>query len=238
MKSIPNRVLLGMLVLLLGAGHLSRARADDSTPPGGHELVIIENVPLTDAIRNLTRQMELNYILDPHVPGVAFGPGRRVKQPIISRRWTNATPEQVLRAILRENQLILVTNLATTIARIAPGSVAVWPVNPGVAGMEGDTNQPVPLIVIEDVPLLDVFKNTCRHVGRTAIFDPDVSEAFAEGCEIQVRWENLTARQALGALLDNYGLMMREDPSTGMARIRFKNRQQAAIGWKESGWFR
>ena len=227
-----------LLLSFLGAGHSTCARADDSIPPGGHELVIIENVPLTDAIRNLTRQMELNYILDPRVPGVRFGPGRRVKQPIISRRWTNATPEQVLRTILRENQLILVTNPVTTVARIAPGSVAVGPVNPGLAGIESDTNQAAPLIVIGDVPLLDVFKNTCRYVGRTAIFDQDVSETFAEGWEIGVRWENLTARQALGALLDNYGLMMREDPSTGMARIRFKNRQQAGILREESSFFK
>jgi hypothetical protein len=116
MKSMPNRVLLGTLLLLLGAGQLPHARADDSTPTGGHELVMIENVPLIGAIGNVTRQMGLNYILDPHVPGVSFGPGSRIKQPIISRRWTNATPEQVLRSLLKENQLILVMNPITTVA--------------------------------------------------------------------------------------------------------------------------
>src|SRR5437879_2702402 len=39
-------------------------------------LIVIEEVPLPDAIRNLARQMNLNYILDPRVPGSNFGPGR------------------------------------------------------------------------------------------------------------------------------------------------------------------
>jgi len=41
-------------------------------------LIVIDNVPLPDAIRNLARQFDLNYILDPRVPGSDFGPGRAV----------------------------------------------------------------------------------------------------------------------------------------------------------------
>jgi hypothetical protein len=151
---------------------------------------------------------------------------RPFKETLISGRWTNATPEQALRGILKTNQLIIVTNPATTVARIAPGSIAVWPVNPEVAGIANDAGEQIPLIVIDEVPLLDALRNVCRQAGVRPAFDADVVEAFEYDCEVYLRWESLTVRQALGALLDNYGLMIKEDRSTATARIRFINRSQ------------
>jgi hypothetical protein len=220
---LTNRILRwSLIIFLLEPGH---APAGTPSAPEVAPLYVIDNVPLTDAIRNVARQMELNIILDPNVPGAAIVAGRRSKEPLISNRWTNTSPEQVLRSILKSHQLILVTNTSTTVARIAPGSVAVWPVSPMVAGIESDTNKPVPLIVIDGVPLLDALVNFCRQAGLTVTFDPGMSQAFESDCEVHVRWEDLTVRQGLAALLDNYGLVLKEDPSTGTARIRSRNRQ-------------
>jgi hypothetical protein len=94
-----------------------------------------------------------------------------------------------------------------------------------VLGIESDTNQPVPLIVIDGVPLLDVLVNFCRQAGLTVTFDPGMSQSFESDCEVNVRWESLTVRQGLAALLDNYGLVLKEDPLTRTARIRSRNRQ-------------
>jgi hypothetical protein len=220
---LTNRVLpRSLIVLFLTLAHAPGGVSCASEAP---VLCVIDNVPLTDAIRNVARQMELNFILDPNVPGAAFVGGRRSKEPLISNRWTNTSPEQVLRSILKSHQLILVTNPATTVARIAPGSVAVWPVSSMVLGIESDTNQPVPLIVIDGVPLLDVLVNFCRQAGLTVTFDPGMSQSFESDCEVNVRWEDLTVRQGLAALLDNYGLVLKEDPLTRTARIRSRNRQ-------------
>lgn len=56
-------------------------------------IIDIDQVPLTDAIRNVARLMHLNLILDPRVPGSEFGPGRAVSQPRINVRWTNITAQ-------------------------------------------------------------------------------------------------------------------------------------------------
>jgi hypothetical protein len=47
--------------------------------------------------------------------------------------------------------------------------------------------------------------------------------AFDQGT-ISIRWENITARQALAALLDNYDLVLIEEPGAASARITLKSR--------------
>jgi hypothetical protein len=78
----------------------------------------------------------------------------------------------------------------------------------------------IPLIVMEEVPLIDAIKNLARPADITYVMDPSV--AFQEGQPqplISTRWENLTARQALLSVLSSYALDMVEDTRTGVARI-------------------
>jgi len=182
----------------------------------------MDGVPLTSAIRNLAREMELNIIIDPAVPGANFGGGRRLREPIIRARCPNMSAEQELRALLREHQLILVTNPVTTVARVAPGSRAVKPVPANTVGVE--TNEVVPLIVIDDVPLVDAIRNLARQAALEVRFDQKVMRALECDSEVSIRWENLTARQALAALIDNYGLVMVEERTSASAEVRFKGK--------------
>ena len=183
----------------------------------------MDGVPLTSAIRNLAREMGLNIIIDPRVPGAGFGGGRRLREPIIRARCPNMSSEQELWALLREHQLILVTNPVTTVARVAPGSTAVKPVPANVVvGVE--TNEVIPLIVIDDVPLMDALRNVGRQAGLEVTFDRKLTRAWEYDSEIAIRWENLTVRQALAALLDNYGLVIVEDPTGASAEVRFKGK--------------
>lgn len=180
----------------------------------------MDGVPLTSAIRNLAREMELNIIIDPAVPGAGFGGGRRLREPIIRARCPNMSAEQELRALLREHQLILVTNPVTTVARVAPGSRAVKPMPANAAGVE--TNEVIPLIVIDDVPLEHAIRNLGRQAGLEVRFDQKVMRALEGDSGISVRWENLTVRQALAAVIDNYGLVMVEERTSASAEVRFK----------------
>src|SRR6476646_40676 len=82
-----------LVALLAGStGELDPAKlarnntADDIVP-----LIVIEDVPLTAAIRNLARQAEINIIFDPRVPGSDMGAGRWKKEPNISARWEHIT---------------------------------------------------------------------------------------------------------------------------------------------------
>src|SRR4029077_20365269 len=82
-------------------------------------LIVMDDVPLTDAIKNLARQAGLNYMLDPKIGYGQPGPdGRPTPQPSVSIRWVNVPAEQALNALLNNYSLQLVEDPKTKIARI------------------------------------------------------------------------------------------------------------------------
>lgn len=82
-------------------------------------LIVMDDVPLTDAIKNLARQAGLNYMLDPKVTYGQPGPdGRAVPQPMVSIRWENVTAEQALTALLNNHSLQLVEDPKSKISRV------------------------------------------------------------------------------------------------------------------------
>lgn len=95
------------------------------------------------------------------------------------------------------------------------------------------TNQPgavIPLIVMDDVPLTDAIKNLARQANLNYILDPKINfgQPGTDGKvvpqpNISIRWENLSAEQALFALLNNYNLVLVDDPKTGIARITVRD---------------
>ncbi len=69
-------------------------------------LIVMDEVPLMDAIRNLARQAMINYMVDPRVPYGQMGEdGQVTPQPILSIRWENVTAEQALVAVLNNYNL-------------------------------------------------------------------------------------------------------------------------------------
>jgi len=93
------------------------------------------------------------------------------------------------------------------------------------------TNAPViPLIVMDDVPLTDAIKNLARQAGLNYMLDPKIGygQPGPDGRptpqpSVSIRWENVTAEQALNALLNNYSLQLIEDPKTHIARVTVKD---------------
>jgi type II secretory pathway component GspD/PulD (secretin) len=88
----------------------------------------------------------------------------------------------------------------------------------------------IPLIVMDDVPLTDAIKNLARQAGLNYMLDPKVAfgQIGPDGRPIpqptvSIRWENVTAQQALNALLNNYNLQLLEDPKSKIARITVKD---------------
>ncbi len=88
----------------------------------------------------------------------------------------------------------------------------------------------IPLIVMDDVPLTDAIKNLARQAGLNYILDPKVSfgQVGADGRPapqptVSIRWENVTAVQALNALLNTYNLQLVEDPKSKIARVAVKD---------------
>jgi type II secretory pathway component GspD/PulD (secretin) len=82
-------------------------------------LIVMDDVPLTDAIKNLARQANLNYMLDPKISYGQVGPdGKLAPQPTVAIRWENITAAQALNALLNNYGLQLVPDAKTKIARV------------------------------------------------------------------------------------------------------------------------
>jgi type II secretory pathway component GspD/PulD (secretin) len=139
---------------------------------------------------------------------------------------TNATPATEPAAT---NQMVVTagTNapLVTTSSNEVTGATTVTSVtatNPPVAS--------IPLIQFQDVPITTAIENLARQAGINYLLDPkigygqpDASGQIKTEPTLSIRWENITAYQALLALLDNYGLQLTQDRNTQIARITLKD---------------
>jgi type II secretory pathway component GspD/PulD (secretin) len=103
----------------LAANDTAPAVASTNAPQPGAviPLIVMDDVPLTDAIKNLARQAGLNYMLDPKVGFGQPSPDGKgvVPQPSVSIRWENVTAEQALTALLKTYNLQLVQDPKTKI---------------------------------------------------------------------------------------------------------------------------
>src|SRR5688572_27291516 len=79
----------------------------------------------------------------------------------------------------------------------------------------------VPLIVIDEVPLTDAIRNLARQSNLNFQFDPRVTSSNQPN--VSIRFENVTAQEALNAVLDNYGLMLSADTESKIARVTIKD---------------
>ena len=202
-----------LLSLLLGASSQARAQQAASTNKI-IPLIVLEEVPLDDAIRNIARMAGINYILDPRV---IYG-----SKPKLSGRWENITAKQMLGKVLQEHNLKMVENPATS---VASSNQLVTPVPGSQVGTE--TNKVTPVIVLDDILLDEAIKRLAALAHLKVSLDPRLSRGSSGAARIfptvSFRWENLTPRQALAALLDNYDLIiMVEDPTTSALWITVK----------------
>ena len=68
----------------------------------------------------------------------------------------------------------------------------------------------VALIEMEKVPLTDAIRQLARQARLNILLDPRLSAAPYDRMTVSIRWEKVTAREALEALLDNHGLELVE----------------------------
>ncbi len=219
----------GFLTLLAAGVLLPVARGQESakTQPT-IPLIQMEDVPLKDAIRNLARQAGLNFILDPKLDGPwEAAEGKPGREPLVNGRWENLTAEQALGRVLKEHGLVMLASPATSVARITFTNQAVQPVPD--SAIAGGTNVVIPLIVMDTVPLPDALRNLAKQAHLNLVIDPALAvtstrpgKRTISDYNLTFRWENVTARQALAAILDNFDLVLVEDPATGSAKLATK----------------
>jgi len=100
---------------------------------------------------------------------------------------------------------------------------------------ETETNAPavavgIPQIKFSDVPITTAIENLARLANINYMLDPKIGygQPDANGQikvepTLSIRWENITAENALLALLDNYGLQLIRDKKTKIDRITMKD---------------
>lgn len=92
-----------------------------------------------------------------------------------------------------------------------------------------NTSAEVGTINIPEAPLTDVISTLARQANINFQFDPKVTGGVgADGKplplpNVTIRWENVTAMQALEALLANHNLVLILDPRTKIARVTVKD---------------
>lgn len=86
-------------------------------------------------------------------------------------------------------------------AAIVVGCTAAW---------AAEKEELVPLIQMENVPLTDAIRQIARQARLNVLLDPRLSAAPYNQMTVSIRWENVTSREALIALLDNYDLVLVE----------------------------
>jgi type II secretory pathway component GspD/PulD (secretin) len=121
------------------------------------------------------------------------------------------------------------TNNAAPPAAAANDSTAT-PTDSAKPFVMSQTATIIPLIVMDDVPLTDAIRNLARQAGLNYMLDPKIGfgQIGPDGKptpqpSVSIRWENITAEQALLALLNNYTLELTEDPKSKIARVTVKN---------------
>jgi len=77
----------------------------------------------------------------------------------------------------------------------------------------------IPQIAFQDVPLLSAIETFARQMQLNYVIDPALTAELESAPAVTIRWEKLTARQALTAILDSRDLQLVENQQTGVARI-------------------
>jgi type II secretory pathway component GspD/PulD (secretin) len=124
------------------------------------------------------------------------------------------------------------TNLPAAPAASTNESSSVTTTNETASAANPQPSGPpsIPLIQFQDVPITTAIENLARQAGINYLIDPkigygqpDQNGQIKAEPTLSIRWENVTAEQALMALLDNYGLQLSEDRKTQIARITAKD---------------
>lgn len=88
----------------------------------------------------------------------------------------------------------------------------------------------IPQIKFSDVPITTAIENLARLANINYMMDPKIGYGLPDANgqvkvepTLSIRWENITAENALLALLDNYGLQLVTDKKTGIDKITVKD---------------
>ena len=145
-----------------------------------------------------------------------------------------AQPQPATEPAAPPTEPAVATPVAAEPAAIAPVAAEPAAVEPVAAipdaAAPASPDAVIPLIQFQEVALTTAIDNLARQAGLNYILDPRVPYGQPDAAgkpgpqpNISIRWENLTAGQALNALLTVYSLQIVDDPKTRVSRITVKD---------------
>jgi len=182
----------------------------------------VQDVPITRVIEVLARQAGINYILDPELcqSFEAF------PEPRMTFHLKSISAKNALSQMLSVRKLVLVEDPVTTVARITrTGSLTnvldgtLLPQNTNSSIYS--TNDVFPIVQFFDVPVETALENLIHQGDLNIEIDPRIK---AIDMLISIRWEYITAKQAIIAICQNYGFVIATNTSTGTILIKMKER--------------
>jgi hypothetical protein len=201
----------------------SQPVATNSPLTGASQLIpeiVMVYVPITTAIHNLARQCEINYIIDPHM----FQISESNPEPYVNFRLVNVTAWDTLNRMLNLRNIVIIPDPVTTVARITRNNHTTNVVDASLLDMNTNNsafspNEIIPIIEFKEVPLDIALVNLIHQSAVDIKIDPRITADYAT---LSIRWENITAKQAILALCNNYDLDIVKDATTGDIQIKPK----------------
>jgi hypothetical protein len=188
--------------------------------------VTFDDIELGAGIQALAREARLNITFAPQAEALL--------RQTVTLRWRQITALEALSALLNNYGLQLTKDgnaplsLITAKAPESPRSLVGLPgpaenpsdaTNSPTAGLK-DGEATLAIVKFDNVDLGEAIKALARQEGLRPVIAPQAQARLTQS--VTAKWSNITARQALQALLDNYGLQWREDSKAGVAHIALK----------------
>lgn len=200
-------------------------------------LISYQDVPITDGLENLTRQIGINWlILDLKMGyGQPDKKGQIKVEPSLTFRWEKVTAKQGIIALCENYDLVIARIPETSIFLISEKNHPITNfVDASLLG--SDTNEFIPIqimgdmtwqgqacsdtnaIQIQDVPLAVALTQLAKVAQIKTVLDPRLEKST-----ISVRWWHITPKQAIVVLCDNLDLIIVKDSETGVIQIKPKD---------------
>ena len=184
-----------------------------------------QDVPITVGLANLAQAAHMNYLLDPQISyGRAENGGQIQSEPTLSFDWNHVTPKQAFVAICENYGLAIFREPTSNILLVRAEGHSVT--NFVDANLLGDDTNRIPLVEFRDIQPVELLKKLIQLAHINAALDSNVfghfdpaTKIFSSPSPTTVRWENITARQAIAALCENYDLVVTKD-AAGVLQIK------------------
>ena|SRR5208337_4302101 len=188
----------------------------------------MDDIPISKAIEVLGRSAGINYLIDTRLAkywSLTNSDGSPAHEPTVTFRRNDLTARQTLLWMLKEHNLEMVDDPATSVARISFKNQVVNPVDASLLG--SDINAVVPLIQLDVVPLDRALNSFAYEAHIEVVFQGKLLGTHENPGEmpvpqplVSIRWRNITPKQAIVALCKNYNLVILKDSETGDIRIK------------------